>query len=139
MQKSTSLKATASFSSDALEDRARNGRAANRYAGKILREGAGRHGLKVAKDAGQGIKDAAQGIMATYKSRALGGIGHLGALSFHETKNVTSGEGGALPVSAPRSPPVVDRARAAGSGVRRRQTRRRARLCRLKPVVGPAS
>jgi len=55
---------------------------------------AGRHGLLV-------IEDAAQGIMATYKGRPLGAIGHLGAMSFHETKNVISGEGGALLVSDP--------------------------------------
>jgi len=42
------------------------------------------------------IEDAAQGIDAEYKGRPLGGIGHLAALSFHETKNVVSGEGGAL-------------------------------------------
>jgi dTDP-4-amino-4,6-dideoxygalactose transaminase len=42
------------------------------------------------------IEDAAQGAMATYRGRALGAIGHLGALSFHETKNLVSGEGGAL-------------------------------------------
>lgn len=42
------------------------------------------------------IEDAAQGIMSTYKGRALGSIGHLGCYSFHETKNVISGEGGAL-------------------------------------------
>ena len=43
------------------------------------------------------IEDAAQGMMASYKGRALGGIGHLAAYSFHETKNYTSGgEGGAL-------------------------------------------
>jgi dTDP-4-amino-4,6-dideoxygalactose transaminase len=47
------------------------------------------------------IEDAAQGVMATYgpDSRALGAIGQLGALSFHETKNVTCGEGGALLVN----------------------------------------
>jgi dTDP-4-amino-4,6-dideoxygalactose transaminase len=50
---------------------------------------AARHGLRV-------VEDAAQGVMSTYKGRALGGIGHLGAYSFHETKNITSGEGGAL-------------------------------------------
>lgn len=42
------------------------------------------------------IEDAAQGVMSTYKGRALGSIGHFGAYSFHETKNVISGEGGAL-------------------------------------------
>lgn len=42
------------------------------------------------------IEDAAQGIMSTYKGRQLGTIGHLGACSFHETKNIISGEGGAL-------------------------------------------
>jgi len=51
-----------------------------------------RHGLKV-------IEDAAQGIFSTYKNRPLGSIGELGALSFHETKNVISGEGGALLVN----------------------------------------
>jgi dTDP-4-amino-4,6-dideoxygalactose transaminase len=53
-----------------------------------------RHGLKV-------VEDAAQGVMASYKGRALGGIGDLGAYSFHETKNVISGEGGALLVNDP--------------------------------------
>lgn len=42
------------------------------------------------------IEDAAQGIMATYKGRPLGSIGQLAAYSFHETKNVIAGEGGAL-------------------------------------------
>ena len=42
------------------------------------------------------IEDAAQGIMCTYKGKPLGSIGHLGTLSFHETKNITSGEGGAI-------------------------------------------
>lgn len=51
-----------------------------------------RHGLKV-------VEDAAQGVMSTYKGRALGSIGDLGAYSFHETKNVISGEGGALLVN----------------------------------------
>ncbi|HIG43365.1 MAG TPA: dTDP-4-amino-4,6-dideoxygalactose transaminase, partial [Gammaproteobacteria bacterium] len=48
-----------------------------------------RHNLLVAED-------AAQGILSTYKGRPLGSIGELGTLSFHETKNVISGEGGAL-------------------------------------------
>lgn len=50
---------------------------------------ANRHGLLV-------IEDAAQGVMSTYKGRYLGSIGHFGAYSFHETKNIISGEGGAL-------------------------------------------
>lgn len=46
------------------------------------------------------VEDAAQGMMSTYKGRALGTIGHLGAFSFHETKNYTSGgEGGLLIVN----------------------------------------
>ncbi|QAY94236.1 dTDP-4-amino-4,6-dideoxygalactose transaminase [Pseudomonas sp. ACM7] len=53
-----------------------------------------RHNLKV-------VEDAAQGVMATYKGRALGSIGDFGAYSFHETKNVISGEGGALLVNDP--------------------------------------
>ncbi len=47
------------------------------------------------------IEDAAQGIMASYKGRPLGSIGHLGCLSFHETKNIISGEGGALLINDP--------------------------------------
>lgn len=42
------------------------------------------------------VEDAAQGIDSYYKNKPLGGIGHLGAFSFHETKNVISGEGGLL-------------------------------------------
>ena len=53
-----------------------------------------RNGLKV-------IEDAAQGVMSSYKGRSLGSIGDLGAFSFHETKNVISGEGGALLVNDP--------------------------------------
>lgn len=47
------------------------------------------------------IEDAAQGVMARYHGRVLGGIGDFGTYSFHETKNVTCGEGGALLVNAP--------------------------------------
>ena len=54
-----------------------------------------RHGLLV-------IEDAAQGVMSTYKGRPLGSIGHLAAISFHETKNVISGEGGALLINDPK-------------------------------------
>lgn len=48
-----------------------------------------RHGLMV-------VEDAAQGVMSTYKGRALGTIGDFGCYSFHETKNYSMGEGGAL-------------------------------------------
>jgi dTDP-4-amino-4,6-dideoxygalactose transaminase len=47
------------------------------------------------------IEDAAQGVTSTYKGKALGSIGDLGAYSFHETKNVISGEGGGLLVNSP--------------------------------------
>jgi dTDP-4-amino-4,6-dideoxygalactose transaminase len=53
-----------------------------------------RHGVRI-------VEDAAQGIMAGYKGRALGAIGDLGSISFHETKNIMSGEGGSLLVSDP--------------------------------------
>jgi len=53
------------------------------------------------------IEDAAQGLMSSYQGKALGSLGHLGAISFHETKNVISGEGGALLVN---SPELVERA-----------------------------
>lgn len=53
------------------------------------------------------IEDAAQGVMATYKGRPLGSIGDLGCYSFHETKNIISGEGGALLVNRPE---LVERA-----------------------------
>ena len=48
------------------------------------------------------VEDAAQAIDATHKGRPLGGIGHLGAFSFHETKNIIAGEGGALVVNDER-------------------------------------
>jgi len=54
-----------------------------------IMEIADRHGLLV-------VEDAAQGVNAFYRERALGSIGHLGAYSFHETKNYICGEGGAL-------------------------------------------
>lgn len=56
---------------------------------------AAQHGVAV-------VEDAAQGVMAQYKGRALGSLGSLGCYSFHETKNVISGEGGALLVNEPR-------------------------------------
>lgn len=48
------------------------------------------------------IEDAAQGIVSSYHGRALGSIGHLGCISFHESKNIVSGEGGALLVNDSR-------------------------------------
>ena len=54
-----------------------------------IMEIAGRHKLKV-------VEDAAQAIGSTYKGRMLGGIGDFGCLSFHETKNFSMGEGGAI-------------------------------------------
>ena len=45
------------------------------------------------------IEDAAQGIMSKYKGKSLGTIGDLGCFSFHETKNIISGEGGALVIN----------------------------------------
>lgn len=47
------------------------------------------------------IEDAAQGLLSCYKDRHLGSIGHFGCLSFHETKNIISGEGGALLINDP--------------------------------------
>ncbi len=55
---------------------------------------AARHGLMV-------IEDAAQGFDARWRGRALGSLAPLGCLSFHETKNITCGEGGALLVNDP--------------------------------------
>tara|TARA_B100000749_G_C18450156_1_gene476139 strand:+ start:51609 stop:52730 length:1122 start_codon:yes stop_codon:yes gene_type:complete len=46
------------------------------------------------------LEDAAQGLGSAYKGKALGSLGHLGVYSFHETKNITCGEGGALLVNA---------------------------------------
>lgn len=61
---------------------------------------ASRHDLKV-------IEDAAQGIMSFYKGQALGSIGDYGCYSFHETKNLSMGEGGALLIKDKRD---IDRA-----------------------------
>lgn len=55
----------------------------------VIMEIAGRHGLMV-------IEDAAQGIMSDYHGKPLGTIGDYGCFSFHETKNISMGEGGAL-------------------------------------------
>jgi dTDP-4-amino-4,6-dideoxygalactose transaminase len=59
-----------------------------------IMEIADRHGLLV-------VEDAAQGVHARYKDRWLGTIGHLGCFSFHETKNLSCGEGGALVINDP--------------------------------------
>ena len=47
------------------------------------------------------VEDAAQGVMSSYKNKALGTIGDLGCYSFHETKNYSMGEGGALVINNP--------------------------------------
>lgn len=59
-----------------------------------IMEIARRHNLMV-------VEDAAQGVMSTYKGRALGTIGDFGCYSFHETKNYSMGEGGALVINNP--------------------------------------
>lgn len=66
----------------------------------VIMDVADRHNLLV-------VEDAAQSIESTYKGRPLGGIGHFGTFSFHETKNVISGEGGMLVVNDDR---FIDRA-----------------------------
>ena len=48
------------------------------------------------------IEDAAHGILAKYNGKCLGSMGHLGVLSFHESKNITTGEGGALLINDER-------------------------------------
>jgi dTDP-4-amino-4,6-dideoxygalactose transaminase len=60
----------------------------------VLKAIADGHGLLL-------IEDAAQGIMASVDEKKLGSIGQLGAYSFHETKNIVSGEGGALLINDP--------------------------------------
>lgn len=60
-----------------------------------INEIAKRHNLFV-------VEDAAQGMMATYKGHALGSIGDFGCYSYHETKNYSMGEGGALLINDPK-------------------------------------
>ena len=83
---------------DAITDKTR-AIAAVHYAGvscemDTILEIAGRHHLTV-------VEDAAQGVMSSYKGRALGTIGDCGCYSFHETKNYSMGEGGALLIRDP--------------------------------------
>ncbi len=61
----------------------------------VIMEIAGRHGLQV-------VEDAAHGVMCTYKGRPLGSFGAMATFSFHETKNIISGEGGALLINDER-------------------------------------
>ena len=60
----------------------------------VIMDIAKRHNLIV-------IEDAAQGVMSSYKGKALGTIGDYGCFSFHETKNYSMGEGGALLIQDP--------------------------------------
>lgn len=60
----------------------------------VINAVAARHGLRV-------VEDAAQAIMSTWRGKPLGALGDLGTFSFHETKNVHCGEGGALLVNDP--------------------------------------
>lgn len=83
---------------DAITDRTK-AIAAVHYAGvscemDTILEIAGRHHLTV-------VEDAAQGVMSSYKGRALGTIGDFGCYSFHETKNYSMGEGGAILIRDP--------------------------------------
>ena len=89
---------------DAITDRTR-AIAPVHYAGvscemDTIMDIAGRYDLKV-------IEDAAQGVMSSYKGKELGRIGDLGCYSFHETKNYSMGEGGALLIN---DPDLVERA-----------------------------
>lgn len=83
---------------DAITDKTR-AIAVVHYAGvscemDTILEIAGRHHLTV-------VEDAAQGVMSSYKGRALGTLGDFGCYSFHETKNYSMGEGGALLIRDP--------------------------------------
>jgi dTDP-4-amino-4,6-dideoxygalactose transaminase len=67
----------------------------------LIMDIARRHNLQV-------VEDAAQGILSRYNGRYLGTLGDVGAFSFHETKNVISGEGGAILINKPH---YVERAK----------------------------
>ena len=67
-----------------------------------------RHDLRI-------VEDAAQAIMAEYKGRAPGALGDLGCFSFHETKNITSGEGGCILVNDPALVPRAEIVREKGT------------------------
>lgn len=67
-----------------------------------------RHKLRI-------VEDAAQGIMASYRGSPLGAIGDLGSFSFHETKNIMSGEGGCLLVNDPALAPRAEVIREKGT------------------------
>ena len=60
----------------------------------VIMDIASRHNLLV-------VEDAAHAIDSFYKNKPLGGIGHFGAFSFHETKNIIAGEGGAIVLNSP--------------------------------------
>jgi dTDP-4-amino-4,6-dideoxygalactose transaminase len=75
---------------------------------EALLEVAKRRGLRV-------VEDAAQGIAASWRGRALGTLGDAGCLSFHETKNLSCGEGGALLVSDPELAKKAEIAREKGT------------------------
>lgn len=73
-----------------------------------IMEIARRHDLQV-------VEDAAQGVMATYKGRALGSIGDFGCFSFHETKNYSMGEGGAILIRDPEKTDAAEIIREKGT------------------------
>ncbi|OFZ56966.1 MAG: dTDP-4-amino-4,6-dideoxygalactose transaminase [Bacteroidetes bacterium RIFCSPHIGHO2_02_FULL_44_7] len=73
-----------------------------------IMELANRHGILV-------VEDAAHAITARYKERFLGSIGHLAAVSFHETKNISCGQGGMLIVNDPKLVPRAEKIWAKGT------------------------
>jgi dTDP-4-amino-4,6-dideoxygalactose transaminase len=69
---------------------------------------ADRHGVAL-------VEDNAHGLFGSYRNRPLGSLGRFAALSFHETKNVTSGEGGALVLNRPEDVARAERIREKGT------------------------